>query len=34
MNPLFLALDSTGFPSRWLTWQDAVTHEVLGKVAY
>lgn len=34
MNELFLAIDSTGYPSRWLTWQDAVTQEVLGKVAY
>lgn len=34
MNELFLAIDSTGYPSRWLSWQDAVTHEVLGKVSY
>lgn len=34
MEPLILAVDSTGYPSRWLTWQDAVTHDVLGKVAY
>lgn len=34
MNELFLAIDSAGFPSRWLNWQDAVTQEVLGKVAY
>lgn len=34
MNQLILAVDSSGYPSRWLTWQDAVTHEVLGKVAY
>lgn len=34
MNERFLAVDSTGYPSRWLTWQDAVTQEVLGKVAY
>jgi len=34
MNQLFLAIDSCGFPSRWLSWQDAVTQEVLGKVAY
>lgn len=34
MNELFLAIDSTGYPSRWLTWQDAVTQESLGKVAY
>lgn len=34
MNELFLAVDSTGYPARWLTWQDAVTQEVLGKVAY
>lgn len=34
MNQLILAVDSHGFPSRWLTWQDAVIQEVLGKVAY
>jgi hypothetical protein len=31
---MFLAIDSAGFPTRWLNWQDAVTQEVLGKVAY
>lgn len=34
MKELFLAIDSTGYPSGWLSWQDAVTQEVLGKVAY
>jgi hypothetical protein len=34
MNELFLAIASTGYPSRWLSWQDAVTQEVLGKVSY
>lgn len=34
MNQLILAIDSSGYPSHWLTWQDAVTHDVLGKVAY
>lgn len=34
MNQLILAVDRSGYPSRWLTWQDAVTHDVLGKVAY
>lgn len=34
MDQLILAVDSYGRPSRWLTWQDAVTQEVLGKVAY
>lgn len=34
MNQLLLALDSTGCPSHWLTWQEAVTQDVLGKVAY
>ena len=34
MKELFLAIDSTGYPSGWLTWQDAVTQEVLGKVSY
>lgn len=34
MNQLLLAVDRAGYPSRWLTWQDAVTQDVLGKVAY
>ncbi len=34
MNELFLAIDCTGYPTRWLSWQDAVTQEVLGKVSY
>jgi len=34
MNQLLLALDNTGYPSQWLTWQEAVTQDVLGKVAY
>ncbi|MFM1989470.1 MAG: hypothetical protein RJA99_2427 [Pseudomonadota bacterium] len=34
MNTLLLAVDSTGYPSRWLTWQDAIAQDVLGKVAY
>ena len=34
MNELFLAIDSTGYPSGWLSWQEAVTNEVLGKVSY
>lgn len=34
MNALLLAVDSTGFPARWLTWQDAVAQDSLGKVAY
>lgn len=34
MNEMFLALDSSGYPSRWLTWQEAVVQDVLGKVAY
>ncbi len=34
MNELFLAIDSTGYPSGWLSWQEAVTQEVLGKVSY
>lgn len=33
-SPLLLALDSTGHPSHWLTWQDAIAHDVLGKVSY
>jgi 5-methylcytosine-specific restriction endonuclease McrA len=33
-NQLFLAIDSAGFPARWMDWQEAVTQEVLGKVAY
>lgn len=34
MNQLFLAIDSAGYPSRWMSWQEAVTQEALGKVAY
>jgi hypothetical protein len=34
VNQLILAIDSSGYPLRWLTWQDAVTHDVLGKIAY
>ncbi len=34
MNQLLLAVDTSGRPSRWLTWQDAVTHDVLGKISY
>lgn len=34
MSSLLLAIDSTGYPARWLTWQDAIAQEVLGKVAY
>ena len=34
MRPLFLAVDSTGYPSRWLSWQEAISQDVLGKVSY
>jgi 5-methylcytosine-specific restriction endonuclease McrA len=34
MNSLILAVDSHGYPSRWLDWQDALSQQVLGKVAY
>ena len=34
MRSLHLAIDITGFPSRWLSWQDAICQETLGKVAY
>lgn len=34
MNKLILALDSWGHPSHWMTWQEAVVQEVLGKVSY
>lgn len=34
MTPLLLAIDSAGFPARWLTWQDAIVDDVLGKFAY
>jgi 5-methylcytosine-specific restriction endonuclease McrA len=34
MNELFLVIDCTGYPTRWLSWQDAVTQDVLGKVSY
>ena len=33
MNGLILTLDSSGFPFGWMTWQEAVTHEVSGKVS-
>lgn len=31
-NPLILALDVTGYPFAWLTWQEAVTHLVAERV--
>lgn len=34
MNGLILALDNTGQPSHWMTWQEAVVQDVLGKVSY
>jgi hypothetical protein len=34
MSQLLLALDATGYPTHWMTWQDAVIHDVLGKIAY
>ena len=34
MSALILAIDCIGYPVRWLTWQEAVAQEVLGKVAY
>lgn len=34
MNQLLLAVDSTGYPTQWLTWEEAITHDVLGKIAY
>lgn len=34
MRSLHLAIDISGFPSRWLSWQDAICQETLGKVAY
>lgn len=34
MTPLLLAIDSAGFPARWLTWQEAIVDDVLGKFAY
>ncbi len=34
LNQLLLAIDSTGSPTHWLTWEEAVTCEVLGKIAY
>ena len=34
MTPLLLTIDSTGYPAGWMTWQDAVVHDVLGKFAY
>lgn len=34
MKPLHLAIDSAGYPARWLTWQDAIVQDVRGKFAY
>lgn len=34
MNHLLLAVDSFGFPARWLNWQQAATQDALGKIAY
>lgn len=34
MTPLLLAIDNSGFPARWLTWQEAIVADVLGKFAY
>lgn len=34
MSHLLLAIDSSGYPSRWLQWQDAIAQEVLGRVSY
>ena len=33
MSSMLLAIDSTGFPCRWLTWKEAIAQEVLGKVS-
>lgn len=33
MTPL-LSLTATGFPARWLTWQEAIVDQRLGKFAY
>jgi hypothetical protein len=32
MDSLILTLDASGFPFGWMTWQEAVTHEVSGRV--
>jgi len=34
MTPLLLAVDMTGHPSHWMTWQEAISLETLGKVSY
>ena len=34
MSHLLLAIDSAGYPSRWLCWQDAVAQQALGRVSY
>lgn len=34
MSHLLLAVDNTGHPSHWMTWQDAASLDSLGKVSY
>ena len=33
MDRLILALDVSGYPYAWLTWQEAVVHQCAGRVA-
>lgn len=33
MRPLILALDVTGHPSEWITWQEAITYQATDRVA-
>ena len=33
VDRLILTLDASGYPFSWMTWQEAVTHEVAGRVA-
>lgn len=34
MRPLILALDVTGHPSEWITWQEAFTYQATDRVAH
>jgi hypothetical protein len=34
MRPLILALDVTGHPSEWITWQEAITYQASDRVAH
>lgn len=33
MTPLILTLDVSGYPFGWMTWKEAIAHQVAGRVA-